>query len=106
MSGAVPAALLTTARHIRRTERDGDMNPNSGNARADAERARLKRAWPEAFTDGERGAFLQRFAGERERGGYPHGFHGWPLECRNTWYCGFNFGLIERQRALLEAANG
>ena len=101
MSGAVRAALLTTARHIRRTERDGGMNSDP-----DRERARLKRAWPEAFTDGERVAFLQRFAGERERGGYPHRFHGWPLECRNTWYCGFNFGLIERQRALMGFADG
>ena len=39
-------------------------------AAADAERLRLKRAWPDEFADGERYAFLQRFDGERERGGY------------------------------------
>jgi hypothetical protein len=75
------------------------MNP-------DAERARLKRAWLDEFADGERCAFLQRFAGERERGGYPKGFHGWPLERRNAWYAGFNFGLLERRRALMEVVDG
>ena len=71
----------------------------------DAERARLKRAWPDAFRDGERSAFLQRYDGPREPGGYPKGFNRWPLERRNAWYCGFNFGLRERQRALLELAH-
>jgi hypothetical protein len=74
----------------------------------DAERARLKRAWPDEFADGERRAFLHRHEGEREEGGYPLGFHRWPLERRNAWYCGFNFGLIERRLAIieLEAVNG
>jgi hypothetical protein len=46
--------------------------------------------------------------GERDKGGYPLGFHDWPLERRNAWLAGFNFGLLERQRALalLETANG
>jgi hypothetical protein len=82
------------------------MNFDPVIARADAERARLKRAWPDEFADGERVAFLQRFAGERERGGYPRGFHGWPLERKNSWYCGCNFGLVERERALMEVADG
>jgi hypothetical protein len=42
---------------------------------------------------------------ERERGGYPRGFHQWPIERRNSWYSGFSFGLLERQRALLELAH-
>ena len=70
---------------------------NDPDIAADAERARLKQAWLEAFADGERCGFHRRFAGERERGGYPRGFHSWPLERRNSWYCGFNIGLIERQ---------
>jgi hypothetical protein len=70
------------------------------------ERARLKQAWPEAFADGERVAFLQRFAGERERGGYPRAFHRWPLNRRNAWFCGYNFGLLEREWALMEFADG
>jgi hypothetical protein len=71
----------------------------------DAERARLKRLWPDEFADGERCGFLSRFEGKRERGGYPRGFHRWPLERRNAWHSGFNFGLLERQRALLELAH-
>jgi hypothetical protein len=66
--------------------------------RADAERWRLKRAWPDEFADAERCAFLRRFAGKRERGGYPLGFHRCPLERRNAWFAGYNFGLIERRR--------
>lgn len=73
---------------------------------ADAERARLKRAWPDEFADSERCAFLKRFDGKREPGGYPLGFHQWALERRNAWYCGYNFGLLERQRALNEADDG
>lgn len=72
----------------------------------DDERVRLKSAWPNEFADGERCAFLQRYAGTREPGGYPLGFHRWPLERRNAWYCGVNFGLVERERALLEPADG
>ena len=74
---------------------------------ADAERARLKTAWPAEFADSERCAFLNRFDGKREKGGgYPLGFHQWPLERRNAWYCGYNFGRLERQQALTEGVNG
>jgi hypothetical protein len=72
----------------------------------DAERARLQRLWPAEFADGERCAFLQRPDGPRELGGYPRDFHAWPIERRNVWWCGFNFGLGERQRALMEVADG
>lgn len=37
----------------------------------DAPRSR----WPAEFRDGARCAFLRAFPGERERGGYPRGFH-------------------------------
>lgn len=76
------------------------------NAEADEERRRLKRAWPAEFADGERCAYLGKFEGERERGGYPKGFHAAPLGRRNAWYCGYNFGLVERRRDLEEAAGG
>jgi hypothetical protein len=72
----------------------------------DVERKHLKRPWPDEFADGERCAFLGRFEGAREGGGYPLGFHAWPLERRNRWYCGFNYGLLERRRALMEVADG
>ena len=35
----------------------------------------LRSRWPEEFRDGARCAFLRAFPGERERGGYPRGFH-------------------------------
>jgi hypothetical protein len=72
----------------------------------DDERAGLKRSWPREFRDGERSAFLQRYDGTREPGGYPLGFHQWLLERRNAWYCGHNIGLLERLSARLELADG
>lgn len=66
----------------------------------DAERARLKRLWPDEFADGERCAFHRRYDGKREPGGYPRGFPRWELARRNSWWCGFNLGLLERQRAV------
>jgi hypothetical protein len=74
----------------------------------DRERTRLQSAWPGEYGDGVRCAFHKRHPGRREPGGYPLGFHGWPLERRNAWYCGFAVGLLERQRALalLETADG
>ena len=68
----------------------------------EAERKRLKQAWPDAFRDGARCAFLSKAEGERERGGYPRGFFGWPLEERNAWFCGYNIGLLDKQRARAE----
>lgn len=65
---------------------------------AEAERAQLERAFPEAFHDGVRCGFLKTCPGERELGGYPRGFHAWPLEQRNAWFAGFNVGRVDRQR--------
>jgi hypothetical protein len=65
----------------------------------DRELAGLKQAWPDAFRDGARFAFVGKSEGERERGGYPRGFFGWSLERRNAWFCGFNVGLLDKQRA-------
>jgi hypothetical protein len=78
--------------------------PDEDEERADARRWRLKRAWPDEFADGERCAFHRRFNGKRERGGYPLGFHRWPLDRRNAWFAGYTFGRIERRRA--ENADG
>lgn len=56
-----------------------------------AERRALQRAYPKAFEDGRRvGAGVVR--GRREPGGYPKGFHAWPLERRNAWWAGANLG--------------
>ena len=62
-----------------------------------SEVSRLRRR-PEEFRDGARCAFLRRFDGQREPGGYPLGFHGWQLERRNAWFAGFNRGFYDRLR--------
>ena len=74
---------------------------------ADRERAKRRRAafrarWPDEFRDGARCAFLGEYPGMRERGGYPKGFHDWPLERRNAWWAGFNLGVVDRWRASAE----
>lgn len=65
-------------------------------AKANASRKRLKAAWPDEFADGAQCALSQHFSGDRERGGYPKGFHRWPLERRNAWFAGYNHGLNKR----------
>jgi hypothetical protein len=60
----------------------------------------IRTAWPAEFNDGARGAFLQRYDGCREAGGYPVGFHQWPLARRNAWFAGFNVGRRDRLRLL------
>ncbi len=66
--------------------------------------ARLSRRWPDEFRDGARCAFLLRFGGDREKGGYPRGFHRWPLDRRNAWLAGFNVGFHDRLRLAQEVA--
>jgi hypothetical protein len=56
----------------------------------------LQEQWPREWRDGARGAFLAQLAGEREPGGYPRGFHAWPLDRRNAWFAGFNRGYQDR----------
>jgi len=62
------------------------------------ELAALRARWPTEYRDGARCAFLLRFEGDRERGGYPRGFPRWPLDRRNTWFAGFNVGYHDRLR--------
>jgi hypothetical protein len=65
-------------------------------ARERLKRVRLKDSWPAEFEDGARCAFTQHFSGDRERGGYPKGFHVWPLAKRDAWFCGYNYGRLKR----------
>jgi hypothetical protein len=59
----------------------------------------FQQKWPDAFRTGYRGGFLGHDDNvESDRGGYPVGFHQWPLEVRNAWYAGFNRGLCDRTR--------
>ena len=80
----------------------GGLTNGGLRSKAETERARLKQAWPDGFRNGTRFAFLGKTEGERERGGYPCGFFGWSLERRNGWFCGYNVGLIDKQRARTE----
>jgi hypothetical protein len=69
-------------------------------------RNELRRKWRDAFDDGARCAFLEEYPAERELGGYPKGFHSWPLDKRSAWFSGFNLGLIDRTRFEKEARDG
>jgi hypothetical protein len=66
--------------------------------------AQLRERWPAEYRDGARCAFLMRFDGDREAGGYPRGFHQWPLGLRNAWYAGFSVGFHDRLRLAREVA--
>lgn len=73
---------------------------------AKREREAIRARWPDEFDDGARGGFLKEYPGERERGGYPKGFHGWPLDRRNSWFAGFNKGRLDRLRDEAERRGG
>ena len=60
--------------------------------RANEERDRIKAAYPAEFADGAK----RGFKGDKL---YPRRFHSWPLERRNAWFAGFNFGYCWRTRA-------
>ncbi len=69
-------------------------------SRADREIDALRDRWPDEFNDGLLCALTRYFPGsERERGGYPRGFHQWPLGQRNAWFAGFNVGYHNREEA-------
>jgi hypothetical protein len=69
---------------------------------AERERADLKANHPAAFREGMRLGLGLTLKAEREPGGYPKGFHGWPLEKRNAWFAGFNIGRIEHARRVAQ----
>jgi hypothetical protein len=68
------------------------------------ERRRLRQRWPSEYRDGARCAFLQTYPGPRDAGGYPKGFHCWPLDRRNAWFAGFNVGFHDRLRLVRKEA--
>ena len=65
--------------------------------KAEREREALLNRWPDEFRDGARCALLREYPGDRERGGYPRGFHQWLLDRRNAWFAGFNLGHHQRE---------
>jgi len=76
----------------------------AGNTSVADEVAGISRRWPNEFRQGARCGFLLRFDEEREKGGYPGGFHLWSLERRNVWFAGFNRGFQDRLRLAQEEA--
>jgi hypothetical protein len=58
----------------------------------------IRRDFPREFADGESMGAGWVLEGDREKGGYPLGFHDWPLERRNAWFAGFNLGYGQRER--------
>jgi hypothetical protein len=67
--------------------------------RVQAERERLRQAFPAEFDDGV----------ARARAGnplYPLNFASWPLDKRNSWFAGFNQGYHTRLRSTPERADG
>jgi hypothetical protein len=72
--------------------------------RVEREIAELRSRWPDEFKDGARCAFLRRYDGKREKGGYPLGFRRWPLDRRNAWFAGSNKGYHDRTCLVDEGA--
>jgi hypothetical protein len=60
------------------------------------ERRTIRKQWPAEFDDGIVCGLTGKAEGDREPGGYPKGFHAWPLERRNAWFAGFNLGHAKR----------
>jgi hypothetical protein len=67
---------------------------NQDSARVAEGRALLRARWRSAWEHGARCGF----EGERAGGSYPPGFARWPLDQRNSWFCGFNVGFHDRMR--------
>jgi hypothetical protein len=61
-----------------------------------AEVEHLQAVYPNEFRNGYRFAFLGKTDSPRDKGGYPLGFHTWPLDKRNAWWAGANRGLCDR----------
>jgi hypothetical protein len=55
--------------------------------------------WPEEFRLGYRFGRFGKTDPPCDRAGYPQGFHGWPLDRRNAWWCGLNRGWVDRDHA-------
>lgn len=60
--------------------------------------AAIQAKWPAEFNDGARYGLLNKCHGKREPGGFPPGFHDWPLNRRNAWFAGFDEGYSRRTR--------
>jgi hypothetical protein len=66
------------------------------------ERAALRQRFRQEWEDGARCGFSRVYPGKREKGGYPAGFHNWPLDRRNSWFSGYYVGFCDRLRVAQE----
>jgi hypothetical protein len=73
----------------------------AGELSADAERKRevMRSRWPDEFRLGYRFGRFGKADSPCDRAGYPQGFHGWPLDRRNAWWCGWNRGRVDMDHA-------
>jgi hypothetical protein len=79
-------------REDRRTEDDDKVA-------AERKREAMRSRWPEEFRLGYRFGRFGKADPPCDRAGYPQGFHGWPLDRRNAWWCGLNRGWVDRDHA-------
>ena len=81
------------------TSNTARANQAARRSAAEAERQALRASYPELFDDGARMGFRGKpDPSPREPGDYPKGFHQLPLEARNAWFAGWNWGRIELDR--------
>jgi hypothetical protein len=60
---------------------------------------RLAARWPDEFRFGYHFGFCGKADPPCDRAGYPAGFHSWPLDRRNAWWCGWNQGRLAVKKA-------
>ena len=60
-----------------------------------AARANYREKFPQEFEHGFLSGFTLEFQQPCDPAGYPFGFHGWPLDRRNAWFCAWNAGNVE-----------
>jgi hypothetical protein len=76
------------------TDANKSLPENQDSARVAEERAMLRARWRSAWENGAK----RGFEGEHSGGSYPQHFARWPLDQRNSWFCGFNVGFHDRMR--------
>ena len=67
-------------------------------AQTQTARAEYRERFPEEFEHGFLSGFTGEFRPPCDAAGYPLGFHGWPLDRRNAWFCAWNAGKIEGEK--------
>jgi hypothetical protein len=73
---------------------------------AAAEVKRLADQRQDEFRLGYRFGFRGKADPPCDQAGYPSGFHTWPLDRRNAWFCGHNRGRVAVDKAAERAGGG